>query len=183
MENATEATRSEVEAFLRARGADDIDHPGGTLLAHLRRVADTLASWRAAPTVQLAGLAHAVYGTDGFDVALHPVDDRAPIVELLGEETEALVYLYASCDRTAVYPNLDAPRLRFRDRFTGREHEPGDPDRRAFLEITVANELDVMAHNAALAAEHGPALYGLFSRTRSYLSADAWNACSALLGP
>lgn len=36
--------RIRVERFLRDRGADTIDHPGDTLLAHLNRVADTLAS-------------------------------------------------------------------------------------------------------------------------------------------
>jgi hypothetical protein len=50
--------RIRVERFLRDRGADTIDHPGGTLLAHLNRVADTLASWGHDADLQLVGLAH-----------------------------------------------------------------------------------------------------------------------------
>jgi hypothetical protein len=60
---------SRVEAaqkLLRARGAGGLPHPGGTLLEHLSRVRAQLAAWGAAPAVQLAGLCHAAYGTDGF---------------------------------------------------------------------------------------------------------------------
>lgn len=57
---------TQADGFLRELGAEDIPHPGGTLLAHLRRVRTRLASWDARPALQLAGLCHAFYGTDGF---------------------------------------------------------------------------------------------------------------------
>ncbi len=47
------------------------------------------------------------------------------------------------------------------------------------MEITAANELDVMAHDPAIAAQHGPALYRLFDRTRTLLSPAAQTACDA----
>ncbi|MFI2641757.1 VOC family protein [Streptomyces sp. NPDC018610] len=175
---------SPVEDFLRHRGADRVPHPGGTLLAHLVRVARTLAEWGADPDVQIAGLCHAAYGTDGFDQDLLPLTERATLAELIGERAEALVHFYGSCDRGAVYPRLggDRPPV-FRDRFTGGEHTPAEADLRAFLEITAANELDVMAHNEELAARHGAALYELFARSRDLLSAEAWAACTRVLGP
>lgn len=80
------------EALLRTRGADSIDHPGGTLLAHLVRVASLLAEWGADDDVQLAGLCHAAYGTDGFGVALLGLDERALVIEAIGQNAEALVY-------------------------------------------------------------------------------------------
>lgn len=149
-------------------------HPGGTLLEHLQRVRWLLAAWGAGPAVQTAGLCHATYGTDGFAPTLLPLTDRATLVALIGEQAEALVYLYAGCDRATVYPRLDgtAP-VAFRDRFTGREHTPTPDDLRAFLEITAANELDVLAHNAELAKQHGPGLYGLLTRTGPLLSPAA----------
>src|SRR5262249_50650533 len=52
-------------AFLEAHGAGAIEHPGGTLLAHLCRTADLLASWGASPALTVAGLCHATYGTGG----------------------------------------------------------------------------------------------------------------------
>ncbi|MFE3189954.1 DUF6817 domain-containing protein [Nocardia sp. NPDC059240] len=173
--------RTRVERFLRDRGADTIPHPGGTLLAHLGRVADTLASWGHDADLQLAGLAHAVYGTDGFDRRLVELSDRATVVELVGERTESLIYFYAACDRKAVYPGIDSTPVLFRDRFTTREFVPTPTDFHAFLELTVANELDVLSHNPELTAEIGQPLYDLFSRVRPHLTPAAWSACHSQL--
>lgn len=171
-----------VEAFLMDRGAAAMPHPGGTLLEHLQRVQRLLADWGADPAVRAAGLCHATYGTDGFAPTLLPLTDRATLVALIGERAEALVYLYASCDRATVYPRLDGTAaVVFRDRFTSREHRPTPDDLRAFIEITAANELDVLAHNAELAKQHGPGLYGLLKRTGPLLSPAAQDAVARQL--
>ncbi|MFD7487331.1 DUF6817 domain-containing protein [Streptomyces mirabilis] len=175
---------SRAEAFLRARGTAEMPHPGGTLLEHLGRVRRLLADWGGDPAIQAAGLCHAAYGTDGFDPYLLPVAERATLAELIGDRAEALVYLYASCDRGAVLPRIGRDRpVVFRDRFTGREHIPAEDDLRAFLEITAANELDVLAHNAQLAERYGPSLYRLFTGAGDLLSAPARDACTRQLGP
>ncbi|MFF3411834.1 DUF6817 domain-containing protein [Streptomyces sp. NPDC002742] len=172
------AARPAVEEFLRTRGAGEMPHPGGTLLEHLIRVASLLGEWGAHPDLQAAGMCHAAYGTDGFDQVLVDATERHVLAELIGERAEALVHLYASCDRGVVYPRLGVGQpLVFRDRFTGREHTPPEPDVRALLEITAANELDVLAHNVELADRYGPALHRLFTRARDRLSAGAWDAC------
>lgn len=159
-------------------------HPGGTLLEHLGRVRGLLAEWGADPWIQAAGLCHATYGTDGFDEMLLPVAERAVLTGLIGGRAEALVYLYASCDRGVAYPQLGGVEpVTFRDRFTGAEHMPDAPDLRAFLEITAANELDVTAHNAELASRHGGALHRLFIRSGGLLSRAAQDACERQLGP
>ncbi|MFJ8143067.1 DUF6817 domain-containing protein [Streptomyces sp. NPDC096013] len=173
----------EIEEFLRDRGADDMLHPGGTLLAHLGRVQGLLAEWGADSVVQTAGLCHATYGTDGFAPHLLPVDDRATLIALIGEPAEALVYLYASCDRGAVYPRVDGTTdLAFRDRFTGRELSPPVDQLRAFFDITAANELDVLAHNTELAARYGPGLHALLTRAGTLLSPAAREAVNRQLG-
>ncbi len=166
------------EIFLRERGAAQLAHPGGTLYEHLLRVAATLREWGADAAVEAAGLCHACYGTDGFGVALLPVTERAVLAELIGQPAEGLVYLYGSGDRSVVYPQFRAggPVL-FRDRFTGQDTVVSEADCRAFLEMTAANELDVLAKDAALAAKHGASLWRLFSRARGYLSEAAWQAC------
>ncbi|MFF2076556.1 DUF6817 domain-containing protein [Kitasatospora sp. NPDC058162] len=168
---------SHVEEFLRAHEADRIPHPGGTLLEHLARVATLLADWGTDSAVQAAGLCHAAYGTDGFDGALLGLDERDTLAEVIGDRAEALVYLYASCGRAAVYPRLgrdDVPL--FHDRFTGEDYSPPEEDLRAFLAITAANELDVFIHNPELAARYGPVLYELLSRARELLPPAAWRA-------
>jgi catechol 2,3-dioxygenase-like lactoylglutathione lyase family enzyme len=176
--------RARAEGFLVEHGAAGIDHPGRTLLAHLRRVADQLAAWGADDAVVLAGLCHAAYGTDGFTTALLPVTDRGKLVEVIGPAAEQLVYLYGSCDREATYPVLArAGSVSFRDRLTGEVREVDDAGVRAFLEITAANELDVLTHNRQLAARYGPALLELFTRTRDRLSRPAWSAVQPALRP
>ncbi|MER6418106.1 DUF6817 domain-containing protein [Streptomyces sp. NPDC001137] len=172
-----------IEEFLRDHGAGRSPHPGGTLLEHLLRVQRLLAAWGAGPDVQTAGLCHATYGTDGFATSLLPLTERATLVALIGEPAEGLVYLYASCDRAVVYPRIDgSSAVAFRDRFTGREHQPSPDELRAFLDITAANELDVLAHNAELAKQYGPGLYGFLTRAGSLLSAGAQDAVARQLG-
>ena len=172
------------EEFLLVYGADGIDHPGGTLYAHLGRVAQTLADWGAGEDVRLAGLCHATYGTDGFDQSLLPVEERKTLREVIGAQAEALVYLYAACDRRAVYPRLTGQTAtEFTDRFARTLTTVEEPQLRAFLEITAANELDVLARQPVMLAQYGPSLLALFSRNRELLSKPAWEACDALLTP
>jgi hypothetical protein len=162
--------------LLASRGAAEIPHPGGTLLAHLERVHALLAQWGARPALRLAGLCHAFYGTDGFAVALGDQARRDELAAIVGEEAERLVYLYASCDRGFSYPHLAAPAGPFKDRFTGTVLRPPLSLRRDFAELTLANELDIAAVNPDLRSQAGPALLRLFTSWRSLLSQSAWQS-------
>ncbi|MEV7793516.1 VOC family protein [Streptomyces sp. NPDC087512] len=183
--NALEFPWPHVQDFLCDLGADRILRPGGTLLAHLGRVARALAEWGAGPDVAVAGLTHAVYGTDGFDESLLGLDERARLCELIGERPEELVYLFAACDRSAVYSQLgeDHRPVLFRDRFTGGEHTLTEDNLRALMEITAAHELDLVQHDKDHARHKGPGLARLFTRSRAWLSTPANTACTRLLGP
>jgi hypothetical protein len=168
---------AKAEDLLAATGAADLPHPGGTLLAHLRRVRDLLAGWGAPETVWLAGLCHAAYGTDGFGTALLGLTERHRLAAAIGPDAEQLVYLYGSCDRAVVHPRLGEPAVTFADRFTGAATVPPEALVRGFAEITAANELDVLRHDAGLAARHGDALRGLVRRAERHLSpaaVEAW---------
>jgi catechol 2,3-dioxygenase-like lactoylglutathione lyase family enzyme len=82
-----------------------------------------------------------------------------------------------------VYPQLGAGHpVLFRDRFTGDRYTLSDADLRALVEITAANELDLVQVNGELAARYGPDLWRLFARCRSWLSEPAQHACTRLLG-
>ena len=168
-----------VVEFLVERGAATLAHPGGTLYEHLVRVAGLLADWGAGRALQVAGLCHACYGTDGFGPALVDPHDRTVLRALVGEDAESPVYLYGRCDRNAVYPLLGRPGpVRFRDRFSGRIRSLSEPEAQAFVELTAANELDVVRHSAD-AAKHGSSLLWLFAAARPRLSKSAWDAWSA----
>ncbi|MEV6851710.1 DUF6817 domain-containing protein [Actinoplanes sp. NPDC051411] len=156
-------------AFLVEHGADAIEHPGGTLFAHLLRVRERLGSLGAPAFVQLAGLTHAAYGTDGFDRVLISWTRRDLLRAVIGEEAEELVYLYGACDRDRTWPELVTART-VADRFTGRELmlEPGLAV--PFVELTIVNELDVMDHNPAILSRHGEYFRELFARWEPLIS-------------
>jgi hypothetical protein len=159
--------------FLLARGALDVDHPGGNLLTHLRRTHDTLFRWGARPALRLAGLAHAAYGTDGFPHGLIDITARPNLVLLIGSEAEEIVYTYGSCDRAFSYPTLSNGQPRHRDRFIGAVTRPRLQLVRDLVELTIANELDVLAHNEDLRAQHGDSLHALFTAWRVHASDQA----------
>ncbi|MBR7833234.1 hypothetical protein KDL01_08155 [Actinospica durhamensis] len=168
--------------LLEAAGAARIEHPGGTLLDHLKRVEAVLDTWGARPALASAGLCHAFYGTDGFPTSLLELEHRAALAEAIGAEVEDLVYFYASCDRKASYRGLAEQDGLFRDRFTGAEFPPTAQQRRDFAELTAANELDLAAVNPDIRARYGSGLRTLFGRWRPLLSAPAWAHCRDVLG-
>jgi hypothetical protein len=167
--------------LLMAAGAETIEHPGGTLLAHLQRVSVLLASWGARPALMSAGLCHAFYGTDGFAVTLLNLDQRAVLAHAIGEEGEELVYLYASCDRKATYHSLAEPGAAFINRFTGEHTRPTVEQRRDFAELTAANELDIAAVSPPMRERYGADLLELFTRWRPLLSRRAWEHTGNIL--
>ncbi|WP_191971592.1 DUF6817 domain-containing protein [Streptomyces luteolifulvus] len=178
------AALAQAHALLRESGADAVPHPGGTLLAHLDRVRARLEDWRTRPALQLAGLCHAFYGTDGFPTALLPLDRRAHLAAVIGAEAEAIVYFYASCDRGRSHPSLATPGSAFHDRFTDRAHIPDLRPRQDFAELTAANELDLARRDPAFRDRWGPDLLALFTRFRPLLSEPAWQDCLTVLdGP
>lgn len=160
-------------ALLRACGAEGMEHPGGTLLTHLERVRERLDAWGARAELQLAGLCHAFYGTDGFGASLLPLERRGELAAVIGEEAEQLVYLYASCDREASYGTLACGDAVFRDRFMGETYTPALRQRRDFAELSAANELDLAVVKDEFRAEWGGRLLMLFARFAPLLSEEA----------
>ncbi|WP_240943823.1 DUF6817 domain-containing protein [Micromonospora thermarum] len=152
----------EVRAWLRERGADRIDHPGGNLYAHLCRVRERLAALGCGLDVQLAGLTHAVYGTDGFDVALLDRTDRATLRDLVGGEAADLVYGYGACDRRRTWRRLATTGAVY-DRFTGQVTTLRGEDLRSFVDLSVVNELDVFEQDPAILDKHRAFFRELFA--------------------
>lgn len=151
----------EIEDWLRARGADEIEHAGGTLYAHLRRVRDRLLGHGAEEPVQLAALTHAAYGTDGFPTSLLDVADRAVLRALIGEPAELLVYRYGGCDRGRTWRALPTARVVW-SRFDGHCAALSPAELRGFVDLSIVNELDVYEHSAEIAAKAGDYFRSLF---------------------
>ncbi|HXZ61141.1 MAG TPA: hypothetical protein VEG62_00265, partial [Acidimicrobiales bacterium] len=111
------------------------------------------------------------------------LDERAVVRDVIGSRAEAFVYHYASCARGRVYPRLADPGpMWLFDRFTHRDLWLGDVDAAAFVELTAANELDLVHVDPAGAASWAPAFSALLGDARHRLSEGAWRAWSDPLG-
>jgi pimeloyl-ACP methyl ester carboxylesterase len=153
--------RRRIDRFLAQSGAATTDHPGGTLLAHLHRTGDTLATWGAPDWLVDAARVHAAYGTDGFPDTMVGAS-RDAITAVIGARGERFVARYCSCDRKASYPTFASDAPRTVDRGTGRPTPLSGPELRGFAELTIANELDVFAHAPDIDARHGAETAALF---------------------
>jgi len=163
--------------FLKGHSADEIRHFNGSLLSHLESTYALLRDWGNESAICLAGLCHAAYGTDGFPASLIEVSQRSELERAIGSEAERLVYFYASCDRSFLYPLIaGGSSFQFRDRFTGGVFVPDAFAFRQFLELTFANELDIARGNADFLERHGPGLERLLQPCRDLVSASAY-AC------
>ncbi len=173
-----------VVRFLRECSIHDFGHIHGDLLEHLVGTCALLRDWGNPLSLCQAGLCHAVYSTDGYALKLLDVtSERGKHADLIGREAEALVYFYASCDRAHVYPQLGvSPAVQFRDRFTGSIFTPPSPTLAAFLELTFANELDIIAKDPRLVAPAEPVLGAMFRRCEGLVSAPAFSYFLKLFG-
>lgn len=163
----------EIVEWLESQGAADIEHPGGTLLQHLLRTESLLAEWGADEHLRRVALLHATYGTDGFRSSLLKLADRRVVRDLAGVDVEADVYVYASCDRAKSYPGLAAGERRVTDRFTGKVVEVSRYRMSHFVELTAANELDVLVHSDQLRALHATGITRWLAACADDLSAPA----------
>lgn len=94
-------------ALLEEVGAEDTEHPSGTLLQHLQGTYEVLEGWGCSEALCLAGLYHSVYGTEVFQTTTIPLDAREKVEAAIGEEAEELVFLYSVLRRSSLYANLD----------------------------------------------------------------------------
>ena len=169
-------------AHLFALGADTFSHVSGSLARHLLETERLLRSWKSRDTLCLAGLYHAVYGTDGIRGSLAGLDRRGAIAAIVGAEAEALAYLYGACARATFHPRIGTPeQLRFADRFTSSEYAIGEQVLRDFCELTVANELELALASDAFRVEYAAELAAFFCRMEGLVSAECERAWRAVL--
>lgn len=158
-------------AELQALGAGEFEHLNGSLAAHLHGTESMLREWHAREAVCIAGLYHAVYGTDGYNPALVGLDMRQRITALLGQEAEQLAYLYGACNRRVYYPRIGTEsQLTFADRFSNTEYGINNEQLRDLCELILANELEIAQGSEEFRAKHGANLGRLFSRMEGLVS-------------
>ena len=124
---------------------------------------------------------HAAYSTDGYDVALLPVEERPVLRDVIGEAAEALVYRYGAMTRAPFYRQLDQPLVVWTDRFTQQSVTLDPVDVAPLVELTVANELDVVLFAESLPHGYAVSLLALLSRARGLMSSAAWTDVQRIL--
>ena len=154
-QSVTLTMRDDLIEFLVAHDTTTTPHIFGDLHAHLLGVEALVRKWGGPDSLALAALAHATYGTDGFEPSLLAISQRAMLREVVGSAIEDFVYFYAACDRGFFYPELGraaakvrrgaTAQPRYRDRFTGVESTPDRPIVRYFCDLTFANEVELAA--------------------------------------
>ena len=169
-------------AHLVAIGADAFPHVSGSLARHLAATERLLRNWGSRDALCIAGLYHAVYGTDGIRGSLAGLDRRGAIVGIIGAEAETLAYLYGACARATFHPRIGTPdQLRFADRFTASEYPIAEASLRDFCELTVANELELALASDAFRMEYAAELSAFFRRMEGLVSAECERAWHAVL--
>ena len=166
--------------WLRARGAESIEHAGGSLYEHLQRVAARLEGHGADEDACLAALTHAAYGTDGFPLVLLDVTERAVLRELIGTAAEAAVYRYGGCDRGRTWRALPATGVIW-SRFTAHAESPTPAELRVFADLSIVNELDVCERSAEIAAKAGDYFRSLFPTWEPIASPSVMADCRRVL--
>ncbi|HKY05157.1 MAG TPA: hypothetical protein VJQ56_09715 [Blastocatellia bacterium] len=169
--------------FLRSHSAHQIPHVNSNLLSHLEGTYELLREWGSPAQLCLAGLCHAVYGTYGFELRLLDISQRSQLRDLIGAGAEEIVYFYASCDRQYLYPQIGRRSgLWFRDRFNGAEFVPDGPLFESFLELTFANELELVRADAFSIEQTRDTLGELFKRCEGLVSRAAFGYFTNLYG-
>lgn len=153
-------------------GAEELQHLSGSLLSHLQGTYDLLKAWGNREALCKAGLYHAVYGTFAFERSLIDFKKRGSIAALIGAEAEKIVYYYGACDRDYFYPRIgrvDEPILL--NRFTRQFENISGQLFSDLLELTLANELEIIKKDAAFFAERRVMYESLFDRFEPFVSA------------
>ena len=170
-------------SFLESKSAVRVRHLDGNLLTHLKGTYDLLRGWGNPEFLCLAGLCHAAYGTDGFPTPLNDPARRSELGDVIGTRAEALVYFYASCDRAWVYPQVGREwPIRFRDRFSGEVFAPDNSLFFPFLELTFANELEIVRGKPALIKGTRRLFVDLFGRCKGMVSDAAYDYFVSVYG-
>ncbi len=100
-------------------GVLDFSHSNQTLRDHLIGTAEKLQSWSCPEHLILAGLCHSIYGTESFKPVAISRDHREHVAQIIGKDSERLVYLFCCHEKDSLWENLQRKsKFSLLDRFT-----------------------------------------------------------------
>src|SRR4051812_17460516 len=92
--------------LLRAAHTAEMAHSERRLLDHLLGTRQLLVDWGERAAVCDAGLFHSVYGTEHYLPSVIPLERRADVRGLIGDEAERLAWLFSTMNRDSFDANL-----------------------------------------------------------------------------
>ncbi|NES81372.1 MAG: hypothetical protein F6K10_08130 [Moorea sp. SIO2B7] len=128
---------------LQEMGCDSTSHMNRSLLEHFQGTYRLLKKWGNRESICLAGLFHAIYGTETFYTALVSLEKRQEIALLIGDEAEKLVYYYSITTRNHFVKNLsNLNDLSITSRLDGEIIPITELEFRQLVEIFLADRLE-----------------------------------------
>ena len=154
----------------------EIDHFGRPFKEHLIGTHDLLDQWQNSKNVCLAGLFHSIYGTKTFSPAALTMESRDDVRLLIGEQAEALVFVFGMSDRKRLLLENRSPPYCWIDHRSGVQTEISDDLLNNLVEIEVANFIEQMPFLTNKADSVICDMYHRFESTTSHMSAGAREA-------
>lgn len=119
-------------------------HVNGSLLSHLKGTYELLSKWGNREALCNAGLYHSIYGTQDFKLQAVTLDERSKIRDIIGEEAERIVFYFSVCDRDYLYTQMGKAGIKYRNSLNGQVELLDSAMTRDLLELTMANELEIL---------------------------------------
>jgi len=149
-----------------------VEHSHGNFHPHLLGVYQYLCERGQPEHVCLAGLFHSIYGTDGFQEFNLPLSRRADIQELIGCDSESLVYAFCAHTHDSMRGSLETGSTTIRDRFLDCNLELSKEQWQELLWLKLADVLEQDPRWLSIGVPEGTA--GL---------AHDWRIIAKVLGP
>jgi hypothetical protein len=165
--------RSERIKLLDRVPVKDIEHFGRRLKEHLIGTYDLLDQWQNSKNVCLAGLFHSIYGTKTFSSAALTTESRDDVRLLIGEQAEALVFVFGMSDRKRLLLENRSPPYFWIDHRSGEQTEICDKLLNNLVEIEIANFIEQMPFQTDKADSVIRDMRHRFESTTSRMSAGA----------
>ena len=165
--------RSERIALLDRVPVKGIEHFGRPFKEHLIGTHDLLDEWQNPKHVCLAGLFHSVYGTKSFLPAALSTASRDEVRSLIGEEAEALVFVFGMSDRKRLLLENQSPPYRWVDHRTGEQTQIDEQFLNSLVEMEVANFIEQLPFRKDKADSVFRDMQHRFESTLSRMSAGA----------
>ncbi|MDT8840006.1 hypothetical protein ParKJ_21490 [Paraburkholderia fungorum] len=162
-------------------GTDQIFHFGRPLTSHLVETGRWLEKRGNPRTLVAAGAFHSIYGTEEFREKAVSLERRPEIQQIIGEEAEALVYLFCLADRGALFSGQAAVPCSVPLPSTGTCVDLDEPTFAALLELEAANIGDGALHQPDAPPAAGPFWLARFESVRLRLSEGAYRAVCDVL--